>query len=258
MAFARANGNADPETTQTGTLQATTLGPLAELLLLVAGDRMSRLSLERLGSIDFLRAWRQGKSEWLSPSTHLGFIRTQRESEDWHTRSAQFLMRAQRAARTISMLPGNVPGQMAAAMQELEANIQEHSCAVTTGVLIFRATNKAFEFVVADRGVGLLSSLSSSYRYADLTDHGIALELALTDGISRHEELNRGHGFRPIFQGLSDLNGYLRFRSGDHALIMDGTAPDVAMAQLSQKPMIDGFFVSVRCEPLDAATSAKI
>jgi hypothetical protein len=238
-----------PETIQAGTLEATTLGPFVELLFLVAGNRLPTLALDWLGSMDFVRTWRQGQSEWLSPSSHLGFIRTQFESDDWHTRSTQFLLRAQQAARTISKLPGNLPGQMAAAIQELEANIQEHSGAVPTGVLVYRATSNVFEFVVADRGVGLLSSLRSSPRYSGLIDHGISLELALTDGISRHNDSGRGHGFRPIFQGLSDLNGYLRFRSGDHALVMDGTTPDLATAQIAQKPTIDGFFASVRCEP---------
>jgi hypothetical protein len=32
----------------------------------------------------------------------------------------------------------------------------------------------------------------------------------------------RGNGFRPLFQGLANLNGTLRFRSGDQALTMDG------------------------------------
>jgi anti-sigma regulatory factor (Ser/Thr protein kinase) len=222
------------------------------LLFLVAGDRLPALALDWLAPMGFMQAWKQGQSEWLSPSSHLGFIRTQWESENWHTRSTGFLLQAQRAARTISKLPGNVPGQMAAAIQELEANIQEHSGAAPTGVLVFRATSNFFEFVVADRGMGLLSSLRSSSQYLGLNDHGLALELALTDGVSRHNDPGHGNGFRPIFQGLSDLNGYLRFRNGDHALIMDGTAPDLATAQLSQKPFIDGFLASICC-----ATSAS-
>jgi hypothetical protein len=249
MAFANANGSMQLETIQSATLEATAIGPLVELLFLVAGDRLPAQALDWLAPLEFLRAWKQGQSEWLSRSSHLGFIRTQYECEHWHTRSTGFLLQAQRAARTISKLPGNVPGQMAAAMQELEANIQEHSGAVPTGALVFRATSNVFEFVVADRGIGLLSSLRSSSRYPGLSDHGDALELALADGVSRHNDPGHGHGFRPIFQGLSDLNGYLRFRNGDHALIMDGTGADLATAQLSQKPFIDGFLASICCQP---------
>jgi hypothetical protein len=34
-----------------------------------------------------------------------------------------------------------------------------------------------------------------------------------------------------------------------HALVMDGTTPDLATAQIAPKPIIDGFFASIRCEP---------
>lgn len=46
----------------------------------------------------------------------------------------------------------------------------------------------------------------------------------------------------------ANLHGYLRFRTGDGAIVMDGTAPTLATAQVSQKPCLDGFFASVRCE----------
>jgi hypothetical protein len=61
------------------------------------------------------------------------------------------------------------------------------------------------------------------------------------------EHAGRGHGFRPVFIGLMNMYGSLRFRSGDHALIMDGATPDISTAQLAQKPSMDGFFASVMC-----------
>ncbi|MFY9855779.1 MAG: hypothetical protein WAK26_18060 [Terracidiphilus sp.] len=156
-------------------------------------------------------------------------------------------MKAQKAAREISHLPRLVSGQMVAAIQELEGNIQEHSQLVSTGVLVFRATSGVFEFVVLDHGIGILNSLSTCPRYGALSDHGMALEIALTDGVSRYDDPCRGHGFRPIFEGLTNLNGYLRFRGGDHAIVMDGTSPNLATAQVSQKTGIRGFLASVRC-----------
>ena len=51
----------------------------------------------------------------------------------------------------------------------------------------------AFEFVVADRGIGVRRRRAA---YAALTDEGKALEAALTDGLSRHGPVsNRGLGF---------------------------------------------------------------
>ena len=81
-----------------------------------------------------------------------------------------------------------------------------------------------------------------------MTDHGRALEAALTDGASRFgRNTGHGNGFRPIFLGLLNLSGDLRFRSGNHALTMQGTSPTLSTAQLAEKPMMDGFFVSVAC-----------
>jgi hypothetical protein len=62
--------------------------------------------------------------------------------------------------------------------------------------------------------------------YSDLRDHGKALQAALNDGTSRFgADSNRGHGFQPIFIGLLNLYGFLRFRSGDQALIMVRVLP---------------------------------
>jgi hypothetical protein len=72
------------------------------------------------------------------------------------------------------------------------------------------------------------------------------MEAALTEGTSRFgSESGHGYGFRPLFVGLANLKGSLRFRSGDHALLMDGTSPSLTTAQLAQKPPIDGFFASI-------------
>jgi anti-sigma regulatory factor (Ser/Thr protein kinase) len=178
----------------------------------------------------------------------MGFIKAVRSGPDGNSHFTAFLMDAQRAARDVACPPGSVSGQLAAAMEELENNIHEHSDAATTGLLAFRAAPGAFEFVVADRGIGILTSLRRCPLYTAVSDHGKALESALTDGISRFgSESGRGHGFRPIFLGLANLRGSLRFRSGDHALLIDGTSPSLMTARLAQKPLLDGFFASISC-----------
>ena len=93
-----------------------------------------------------------------------------------------------------------------------------------------------------------LRSLRRCETYAAMPDEGKALEAALTAGISCHgPNSNHGHGFRPIFTGLVNLHGELRFRSGEHAVTMDGTSPELTTARITQKAPIDGFFASVRC-----------
>ena len=225
------------------------LGPLIEFLYLAACGSLPLEALSWLRDtqvIAFLKAWCDTHPNWLSQDGHFGFIRTSTDAA-WETDSVAFLMEVQRAGREIALLPGTLPGQMAAAVSELASNIEEHSNSVNTGVVAFRATEGAFEFVVADQGIGVLRSLRSSPQFLTLDDHGRALELALTDGVSRFPDPRRGHGFRPIFQGLANLNGYLRFRSGDHAIVMDGTKQGLASAQLVQKPDLKGFFASITC-----------
>lgn len=239
MAFASSIGDDALQNIQAESYLPTTLGPLVEFLLLMSAGVIPSSGLQWLRDrqiASFLKAWCDGGSAWFSQTAHFGFIRTQKASDAWEIASVDFLMKVQRAAQKTSRLPGMIPGQMAAAILELAGNVEEHSAAPETGIIAFRATAGVFEFVVADQGIGILRSLRGSPEFLTLDDHGRAMELALTDGVSRFQDPHRGHGFRPIFQGLTNLNGYLRFRSGDHAIIMDGTTPSLATAQLSQKP----------------------
>lgn len=234
----------------------TSLGPLIELLYLVAGGRLpSSVASDWLadnGAGPMISALRDNHECWVRASDHrMGFIRANRSTRnaDPDTLLTSFLMDAQRAARDVAGLPGTTPGQLVAAMEELENNIYEHSESPETGMLAFRATPGVFEFVAADRGIGILKSLQRSSLFADLQDHGNAIQAALSDGTSRFgSDSRRGHGFRPIFLGLANLQGALRFRSGDHALLIDGSSPDLTTAQLAQKPVIDGFLASIRCD----------
>ena len=158
-----------------------------------------------------------------------------------------FLVQAQRAAGT-SGFPQKIAAQLMGAMGELQGNIYEHSEAARTGLIAFQATPGRFEFVVSDKRVGILASLKSCPDYASLNDHGEALKWALQDGNSRYGvAAGRGMGFRPLFIGLANLNGPLRFRSVDHALTIDGHSPTLMMAKLAQKPHIRGLIASVSC-----------
>jgi hypothetical protein len=230
------------------------LGPLIELFCLAKAGRVPDPVKARClvpnGAAPMIAALQQEREQWVSnEERRMGFIRAQRGGPEGENHLTGFLMQAKRAAREVAGLAGKAAGQLAGAMEELENNIHEHSEAADTGLLAFRAARGVFEFVIADRGIGVLASLQKGIGLAGITDHGKALEATLTDGTSRFGvRSNRGHGFRPIFLGMVNLRGTLRFRSGDHALLMDGTSPTLATAQLAQKPVIDGFFASLRCE----------
>ena len=251
LGFAAASGRLAVD--QTARFVPSSLGPLLELLCLVAGGRLpSPITgdwLDDNGARPMIAALQNQSECWIKPGDRrMGFIRAVHNSRDEDVLFAKFLMDAQRAARDVSCLHGTTPGQLVAAMRELESNIHEHCDAPDTGVLAFRAAADAFEFVVADRGIGILRSLQRCRLFTDFDDHGKAMQAALSDGTSRFgSDSRRGYGFRPIFLGLANLRGSLRFRTGDHALVIDGTSPSLATAHLAQKPFIDGFFASVRC-----------
>jgi hypothetical protein len=252
LAFAAAHGCLD-RTQSPGVFVPTNLGALFEFLYLLEGDRLPTFAgawLVPNGAGSLITAFREERECWLSPEAkRMGYIRAWRRGPDADHHLTGFLMAAKRAARNVARLPGDTPDLLEAAMAEMEGNIHDHAEAPETGVLAFRAQQSVFEFVVADRVIGVLASLRSCPEYDGLEDHGAALHATLTDGTSRHgSRSGHGHGFRDMFTGLMNLQAALRFRSGDHALLMDGTSPTLATAQLAQKPMMDGFFVSVRCQ----------
>lgn len=139
-------------------------------------------------------------------------------------------------------------GKFVAAIDELWCNVVDHSQRSDTGYVGFSLEPGRFEFVVADHGVGILASLNSNPIYADLKDHGRAIELALSEGISRyHKDDGHGFGFRPLFIGLANIARDLRFRSGDHAreiTRVSGAPPEARTYEIAPLP---GFFCSTTC-----------
>lgn len=254
LGFAAANGRLDAAE-QSAPYAPNGLGPLLELFNRVSSNdlpapRTGSWTI-RNGVAPLLDALQENREQWINAEDRsTGFIRAIRSGTDGDNRLIAFLMDAKRAAQNVTKLPGTTPGQLVAAMEEMESNIHEHSNAPATGLVAFRASPNMYEFIVYDQGIGVLESLRRCAVFATLADHGSALAAALTDGTSRFgSNSNRGHGFRPIFLGLANLRGSLRFRSGDYALTMDGTSPNLTTAQLAQKPVVKGFFASVTCYP---------
>jgi anti-sigma regulatory factor (Ser/Thr protein kinase) len=229
------------------------IGPLLEWLRLTNErllDDPVRSGLLTLGrSEELLKAKLQRQQLWLQPESELlGFYRptspASTESIDW----IKFSLAAQKAAKA-SGFDQPTSAQLVAAFQELVSNIHEHSGSPETAFVAFSACPKTFEFVVCDDGDGLLSTLRTASEYSTLEDEGRALELTLTDGVSRFgASMGRGYGFRPIFTGLANIGGHLRFRSGDHALTISGGKFRLPLAQVSQRLPMPGFSASVLCQ----------
>jgi anti-sigma regulatory factor (Ser/Thr protein kinase) len=144
--------------------------------------------------------------------------------------------------------PSRLVAQFIAAVGELLGNVIEHSNAAQTGTAWIRCTPREFEFGISDHGVGPRASLLSGPAGLQPKSDTEALTMMLTDGVSRYGiDQGRGRGFRPIFVGLSNLAGYMRFRSGSGSLTVQGTiSPDIA-ATPAQKPHVEGLLLSVLC-----------
>lgn len=236
-------------------ISAQRLGPTIELCIL---DRMypgapaglAALHETPVSSVLQVSLNRRGAGAFYGDEAErVGAILTERDpyQEDPVTWT-QFCRKAQEAAE-FAGLPKELARGLVGALRELETNIHEHSGRAQDGVIGFRGTPKAFEFVVADSGIGVLAGLRGASRYSAMTDAGLALRTALTDGQSRllDDDPDRGFGFHELFVNLANLNGELRFRSDDHALSIDGSGPALPQARLAQKARLQGFVISVVC-----------
>ncbi len=225
------------------------LGPLVELLSLVSHGLLPRSAVGWLspnGAAPFMSALNGRQEFWVSADGRTGFARAHRPGVNAAENYTRFLLAVDRAASRTAGFAGIISAKLVAALEEMESNIHEHSQAVDTGVVCFRAADGIFEFVVADGGIGILNSLRQCAAFASLQDHGRALECALAEGNSRlGVGIGRGLGFRQVFLSLLDMQGTLRFRSGDHALVMNGISPNEKISVIAQKPRLNGFLASI-------------
>jgi hypothetical protein len=153
--------------------------------------------------------------------------------------------------------PRNFGDSLAGAMGELQDNVIVHSDRPETGIVAFSASQGRFEFVVADRGVGVLASLQRNPRHAALVHAGAALQVAIADGGTRFEsESGHGTGIGQLFRALAGQHGDIRFRSDDHALTVSGNdvGPKGTHA-LAQKARLPGLTISIVCRTGPAVTN---
>src|SRR3546814_16438218 len=98
-------------------------------------------------------------------------------------------------------------------MGEMQDNVYEHSGAAHKGLVAYAVTDCSFEFVVADRGMGVLETLRQNPDYAHLPDAGAALAEAIKTGVSRYPtSTGRGQGFVTLCRSMVTDRAELRFR----------------------------------------------
>lgn len=228
------------------------LGSLMELLHLSRCRRLPMpehiewLSLEKYEDL-YRNLKDRHLQTWISHQKDCGFFRVSEVYPEEGLAWTQFGLTAQKAA-VIQGFSAKIAAQLIGALGELYSNIYEHSGFPASGLVAFNVRDRNFEFVIADLGIGVLESLRSGDEFKNLSDAGEALELILKEGISRFgKDVDRGYGFRPLFQGLANLNGYLRFRSENQALILNGMNAASMPTYTSEKISMKGFFISVSC-----------
>ena len=118
---------------------------------------------------------------WLQGDGRCGLIKARGIADETTLRS--FKIDAHKAARSAGF--DRAAALLVAAIGELIGNILDHSEADQTGVAAFLVGPQTFEFVVADRGIGILESLHQSPDYGGLGDEGEALAAMVEAGVSR-------------------------------------------------------------------------
>lgn len=230
----------------------TRIGPYMEMLSVAKNypDRATSIaSYVAPGNLSDLRdALRTKRTSWICPKTKsVGFMRCGNALDTSDRARTEFLANAEGAAVTAGFARG-LAQQFIAGIMEMEDNVYEHSGSPQTGMVAFRTLPGEFEFVVRDMGIGPLASLRESDEFALMTDHGKALMAMVTEGVSRKGRGQGGFGFRQVFVGLANLQGDLRFRSGDHALSILGRSPRPDNAISSQQAAVSGLIVTVDCQ----------
>ncbi|MEN6407177.1 MAG: hypothetical protein ABFC77_11980 [Thermoguttaceae bacterium] len=162
--------------------------------------------------------------------------------EDWEL----FLLRFERAAKDGGFTK-KVAACLHAALNEMAENAVIHANAPTGALVGYEVSEGEARFSVADVGIGVLESLRTCPDYAAISFHNEALKMALRDGITRYGQGHGGLGFRQVFKALAEQWGYLRFRSGEGCITMDGRGLDFDTGIESYPPSMPGFQLSVCC-----------
>lgn len=225
------------------------IGPLVELL---AGAQQfpaeyASVSFEGSFAQKAREAWATGQSFGGGYSDQAGVFPlplenpVQTSDPVWE----QWLLHAENIAKAKGF-PIGLVASLVGALGEMQDNVYEHSGAASTGLVAYAVTDQSFEFVVADRGKGVLETLRQNPEHAHLQDAGEALCEAIRPGVSRFPAASgRGQGFVQLCRSMVTDRVELRFRSGDHALTLCPTDdPLSGHQQLSHTSALAGMTIS--------------
>lgn len=228
------------------------IGPLVEFAYLDYPQAITRLSspnrCARIGSLQSTLS-KPGLSDFQIETTlnakDCEFTRGfQMEAEADDLRWMTFCKRLESAAANAG-LGDQFAKALTGTVEEMASNVVEHSEHPETSIAGYRWSQTEFEYVIADSGIGVLESLRKNPYYSYLDDARTALETAVQEGESRRgHNVGHGLGFRDLLNNIANRNSYLRFRSGNYALVIDGTQiPPIWETKPCQS--LDGLLISI-------------
>jgi hypothetical protein len=140
---------------------------------------------------------------------------------------------------------------IAKALAEMTDNVISHSSSnpgtMARGAVGFHVLRNRMTFAVVDIGQGVLSSLTRNPRWHHLHSHHSALEAAVWQRATSRVDEDFGDGFTQVHRALTDLNGQLRFRSGDCAIEANGRGDQRQVNSRVSLPLVSGFQITVSC-----------
>ena len=174
-------------------------------------------------------------------------------SEAWELFEVRFNRSAQRAG-----LSRSIADLLQVALHEMVDNAISHSYADLLIISAYHALDGFVQFCVADTGIGVYESLRTCPEHARITTDSEAIRRAITDGVSRFGRGNGGWGFRQVFKAVASQWGFLRFRSGEGCVSIDGKDCDSDKGtQLFLSPL-RGFHVTISCLTTPGAIAQPI
>lgn len=226
-------------------IRVNRLGPIVEVISLASEWRQKELAkLDWLCKGDFESMFLDARSlqtRTQQTGTLTGWIAADQFADD--TFWTGFVMRVS-AAINSSEFDGRTKKAIMATFGEFRSNVFEHADVKGAALAAFHVNGSGFELTVADQGRGVLASIRENQNYkTESIDAGHALKLAVTDGVSRHDNSQRGYGFTHLFKGLANRFNHIRLRSDDYALEVFRENESAPRERISQKAHIPGLFV---------------
>lgn len=177
------------------------------------------------------------------------FVRVHRPDDLIGNMWPLFLMRFARSLQK-HHFPAQLAQALAVAFGEMADNIIQHSGPTpetsALGIVGYHVADSWMTFAVGDIGRGILSSLTTAAQWGHLTNSKTALIAAVQDFATSRINRQYGNGFKQVHKALADLNGVLRFGSGDAVLTLLGqTEPRQAVTAFVAPRR--GFQLSVTC-----------